>query len=235
MGLNLSYGKAMGIYGVSMWGRYIPGKVWSVAGRVYFSREERLPAKDVTASIVLETLILAASAGILFLLLLPKLGLMGYSWLYYLIVFFLVFLSVYPKIIFSVFNFFLKKMHLSPVRTDIPFCYIITVLFLFLLNWLFQGVYLAFIAESFIPDALSNMFTYVGVNAVSWFTGYIAFFAPGGIGVREGIMTLLLRPVLCDPQPVLLSFAARFVGTIVEVCFAGIITAVFFMNKRRQR
>jgi uncharacterized membrane protein YbhN (UPF0104 family) len=66
-------------------------------------------------------------------------------------------------------------------------------------------------------------FLYVGpAFAAAYVGGYIALFAPAGLGVREGLLVAFLAPVL-DAEPALaLAVLARLWTTAVEVIPAGI-------------
>lgn len=66
----------------------------------------------------------------------------------------------------------------------------------------------------------TSALTLAAAYAVSWTIGYVAIFAPGGIGVREGIMVLLLRPVMSEPAAILVSLAQRVWFTVMELVLA---------------
>ena len=65
----------------------------------------------------------------------------------------------------------------------------------------------------------------VSAYTLAWITGSVAIFAPGGLGVREGVMTLLLSPILPVPLAIALSFITRVWITVFEavVFFVGLI------------
>jgi hypothetical protein len=56
-------------------------------------------------------------------------------------------------------------------------------------------------------------------------TGFIVIFAPGGLGIREGMMTLLLSPLVPTPLAIAISFMQRVWMTIFEVIifFVGLV------------
>lgn len=62
----------------------------------------------------------------------------------------------------------------------------------------------------------------VGVAAfpIAYIGGYVVPFAPGGIGVREGLLVALLAPVLSAEVAVVLAVMSRFVYLAVEVVLA---------------
>jgi uncharacterized membrane protein YbhN (UPF0104 family) len=48
-------------------------------------------------------------------------------------------------------------------------------------------------------------------------TGFVVIFAPGGLGVREGMMTLLLSSIIPTPLAIAISFVARVWMTLFEI------------------
>lgn len=58
--------------------------------------------------------------------------------------------------------------------------------------------------------------------AAAYVLGYLAFFAPAGLGVREGFLVVFLQPVVGGPGPAAaLAVVARLWMTLVELIPAG--------------
>jgi len=86
---------------------------------------------------------------------------------------------------------------------------------LYLLNWSLYAVafWLFYIGlEGWAP------FLYVGpAFAAAYVGGYLALFAPAGLGVREGLLAAFLAPVLPPEAALAVAVAARLWATGVEV------------------
>lgn len=70
-----------------------------------------------------------------------------------------------------------------------------------------------------------------GAYAAGYIVGLIAVFAPGGVGVRELVLSSLLAPIMGPEGAVALSLAARVLTTVTE---AGAAVAALAVNRRKE-
>ena len=70
----------------------------------------------------------------------------------------------------------------------------------------------------------------IGAFIIAYQLGYLAFFAPGGIGVRELVLTTILVPFL-GPIAASVSIAARLWNMTTEIIAALICTLIKFPKK----
>jgi hypothetical protein len=83
----------------------------------------------------------------------------------------------------------------TPARTNrrLPSRVLLVWCFAFVTTWLIQGLSLGCALRSVgVSAAWSDGLTWAGEIASSSFLGFVAVFAPGGLGVREGILSELL-------------------------------------------
>jgi glycosyltransferase 2 family protein len=71
-------------------------------------------------------------------------------------------------------------------------------------------------------DVATDGLRAVGAYALGHLVGALAFFAPGGIGPREGMTSVVLAPVLGGGPAVLLALTVRLVEIVAELGFLGI-------------
>jgi uncharacterized membrane protein YbhN (UPF0104 family) len=97
--------------------------------------------------------------------------------------------------------------------------------------WLTQifGFYL--LMNSFYRVPVAHLTKIVFVYTSSWILGFIAPFAPGGLGVREGIMSLGLATILPPGLAIGISFLSRIWLTVFELIVFGI--GLLFRSGRR--
>jgi hypothetical protein len=67
------------------------------------------------------------------------------------------------------------------------------------------------------PVTLHQMPFVVGASALAWVVGYLSFLTPSGLGVREGVLTILLAQVYPLPVAIVGSLLYRLVLTLGEV------------------
>ena len=56
-----------------------------------------------------------------------------------------------------------------------------------------------------------------GAFSISWVAGYVAFFAPGGIGVREYLLTVILAAYFSNSEVATYATIHRLIWVVVEI------------------
>ena len=92
------------------------------------------------------------------------------------------------------------------------------------IGWCFHGISLGCVIRSIIPDGLSaDRFPFwLAAVSLSTAVGFLMIFAPGGLGVREGLLmeALRLQPEFTDQQGVEIAVILRCVWFATEVLAA---------------
>lgn len=109
-------------------------------------------------------------------------------------------------------------------------CQWLNVIASHILLWCCQG--LAFFL--FVKSLVSVPWTYVGIlmanYAFAWIVGFLSFLAPGGLGVREGLLSVLLASYMPISQATLVALFYRVWMLSTEIILAGL--ALFLYKKR---
>lgn len=93
----------------------------------------------------------------------------------------------------------------------IPLGSYVLLFLVYLLEWLCIGGILACLWSAVSPGGPggNDVVLLIGVNAIAMIAGFLAFFSPGGLGVREGVMVGLLAGQLGLSGALLLSVVFR--------------------------
>lgn len=219
-------------------GKYLPGKVWGVFARGGdASVLEQVPASDSYAAAYLEQLI-SVHAGFMFGLALLTLAYPAEVWIGIVFLFSLPSLVIVPKFHHRLLKWssglLLKKYSsmLKIVESTVISVVDYGRLFLaYLCEWVVTGLMLVAVqlAITGVWPAGELFVLLLGSYAIAMVVGFIAIFAPGGIGVREGVMVALLTPNLGFESATVLALAMRVV-TVSADLVAGVIAAM--MMKR---
>lgn len=89
--------------------------------------------------------------------------------------------------------------------------------------WAAYGVALWLLAHGVLasPDGLT-VWRATGSFAAAYVVGLVALFAPGGVGVREGVLIVLLEPSVGAAGAIALSLASRILLTATELIAAAV-------------
>ena len=86
-------------------------------------------------------------------------------------------------------------------------------------SWLLYGIAFSLFAHGVSPRATGNASSYIAVYTGSYLAGYLALFAPGGVGVREAILVLAMPRfgLASAPDAAVIAITSRLWLTILEI------------------
>lgn len=208
-------------------GRYIPGKVWQMFGMVYLAKKVGIQEEAAVSSWIVAmvfALSAAFSLGLAILLFFPEelapvRETFGQRTLWIamaLAVSTSALLIFLPRMVFKPLNIALSIVKRSPVKFFLKPLTGLVVFSAYFLGWLTYGVAFWLFTNSLTAEPVIPLWVGVGAFVLAYQAGYLAFFAPAGIGVRELILTAILTPYL-GPVAAGLSVAARVWNLIAEV------------------
>ena len=232
-GCSIRYEKVVTSYLYSILGKYIPGKVFMLAARLTYYKEEEAQLSKVTVCFFIENVCTLLGAAMLFIVSLfffPNELLENYKWLTLLLIA-AFFVCIHPKII----NFVLRligKIFKKNLEIPMKYSQMLKVVLLFIGNWLIVGFGFFILTKSIYPAAeWSQMLYCAGIWGVSAIMGILAIFAPSGLGVREGIIVAVLMLIMPQSDAMVISVVSRLWQTIPEL----LLVAMAFVYSRIRR
>jgi uncharacterized membrane protein YbhN (UPF0104 family) len=226
---------ALRVFFTANLGRYLPGKLWQVAGLAYLARGEGVPAGTATGAAILGQAFSLAGATLIgsgVLLGIGWAGALGGGWVAVLLLFLL--LGATSPVFLRSFLPLCFRLAKQPVprgfRPDHAFG--LRWMGLYALAWVFQGLGFWLLAMG-LGFELTLM---EGVPAfgAAYVAGYLALFAPAGAGIREGVLVFLLGPILGVGAGVL-ALLARLWTTAVELVPAVILAGGYLKSGNKER
>jgi hypothetical protein len=88
---------------------------------------------------------------------------------------------------------------------------------LYLVVWGLYGLAFWTTARALFAIPASDIPRYIGIFALAWLVGLVAFFAPGGIGVREAVIAALLTGRLGQADAIVLAATSRIVLSAIDL------------------
>lgn len=226
LGSRVSYGRAFWIVSTSQIAKYVPGGIWYTVGRVYLARSEKVKEEIGLLSVVFETFLLMLTNLIIFLVTINFIQ--GETYLNPLLsVTFIavILILLYPPLLNKLLNLGLRILKKPAIELHARYLSILKISTFFFALWIAQITGYFFLINSIYPIGLSQLSNLAAAYTLSWITGFIVLFAPGGLGVREGMMALVLSSILPLPLAIAISFITRVWITIFEVLvfFVGLL------------
>jgi hypothetical protein len=186
-GQQLAFSEAARIWFVSNLGKYVPGKVWSIAAMTVMARESRVSPIVAAGSSVLTQLVTVA-AGIAVVLAAgaravdhPLIAIAAVVVIGMLI---LAMPAVLPGAGRLISGMTGRHIELPRMKTSIVWFAVGTAT----LSWIMYGIAFQFFVRGVLGSAGGATSSYIAVYAASYIIGFLALFAPGGAVVRESAM-----------------------------------------------
>jgi len=227
LGAAISFIKALRIYFIGNLARYIPGTVWQFMGWFYLLEQEGVsPVQTLTSIAVNQVIQNMAGLTLAFVVLGQRLGkIASYPTL---IVIPLGLAIIQPSVLERLLNWGLRLFRRGPVAIELTAWDLARFTAIHLSIWLGYGLAFYLFTRALYPMPLKWLPAWTGIFAGAWVIGFLSFLAPGGLGVREGILLYLLGLYLPSPVAIVVTLlsrlwvtAAELMGTALALGFDG--------------
>lgn len=207
------------IWALSSLGKYLPGKIWAVAGMVVMAQRAGVrPVAAAGSALVMQLLAMGTGAAVVALT--GVLALATDGWLRLGLIAVLV-ASVAGTLVLlhpGWLNRILARLPggVDQVATPTPLS-ILGGVAANVLAWGAYGVAVWLLARALIPEVSFPLLTTMGAFAASYIVGFLVLLVPGGLGVREGVFVLMLQGVVGLAPATAIALASRLLFTLTEV------------------
>lgn len=207
------------IWALSSLGKYLPGKIWAVAGMVVMAQRAGVrPVAAAGSALVMQLLAMGTGAAVVALT--GVLALATDGWLRLGLIAVLV-ASVAGTLVLLQTGWLNRILARLPggvdqVATPTPLS-ILGGVAANVLAWGAYGVAVWLLARALIPEVSFPLLTTIGAFAASYIVGFLVLLVPGGLGVREGVFVLMLQGVVGLAPATAIALASRLLFTLTEV------------------
>lgn len=220
--VEIGFPQVFKMYNITNIGRYIPGKLWSVMGVFYFTNQMGISKRQTTVAIIINEISSKGSALLIGLgyfffspnhskFVLPMTGLLV-----------LALIALHPRILSWLINRILKILGKDLISIDAEYLKIISIFVLYTTVWIFCGLGFFFMVSSFTNIQVNNLYKFITIFPFSIVVGYVALFSPGGLGIREGIITAMLAEFISSDIAFAAALLQRIWFIMVEALNFGI-------------
>lgn len=206
LGQNIRLSDGIFAWTASQFGKYVPGTIWFAVGRSYLAKQKGVSNFHSGLSTVVESILMSVAALALGLLATTTLAADVTGIVLYVVLAAAGLALLYPPILRFIVTRVAKRFKITqPIQLRFKELYLLFVNYA--LAWLLIGFGFFFMLKSLGLDApvLSG-----GSFVLAWAIGFLAVFVPGGLGVREAALVVLLTPALGQPLAVLAAIVSRF-------------------------
>ena len=211
------------IYILANLGRYVPGKLWQIAGLAVLAMRRGVPPAVSTAAAVLGQAVALGGAAMVgaAALLGPEGGLGPVSVVSLLVLGAILAVVLVPALQRRAVGLWFRLARREEPPAEPGGGTTLRWLVLYTLNWVvYAGAFHIMVVSLELPGSPLEVGS---AFAAAYVLGYLAVFAPAGIGVRDGFLVLFLSPVMGAAAAGAVSIVARLWTTGVELVPAALL------------
>jgi hypothetical protein len=217
-GETLPFGDAARIWFVSNLGKYVPGKIWSIAAMTMMARESKVsPVVAAGSSVMMQLVSIAAGIGVVLVtgaqaVDQPRLAIVAAAVI-------LTGLAAIPVILPAIGRAAASVTGKDIVLPRMPASIVWMAIASSAVSWIAYGIAFQLFVRGILGNSAGATTSYIAVYAASYIIGFLALFAPGGAVVRESAMvTGMLRLALSGQADALaIAVASRLWLTVTEL------------------
>lgn len=218
------------IYFKANLGKYLPGKIWQIVGSAYYAADKGVPeGVAITTSLIGQAYSVLSGISLFAATLLfgfVRLGEAGsfFKWTALPFLLALIIVAIKPDLGQPLLNWIMRIFKRQQVSIRLPIYRAAELFILYLICWFLFGLGLWLFSNALTPAEIELYIPLTAILAASVAIGFLAIFAPGGLGVREGVMALFLAliPAFPAPLPSAVAVGYRIIITIAELIAFGL-------------
>lgn len=218
-GIRPSAKAGLRIFFLSSLGRYIPGKLWQIAGLAIFAQRTGLSPVAATAASLAGQFGFLTSGLVYLLILMPRFGgLAPASGLAALGIVALAAGFAVRRYGSQLARRWGARFHDSlEMLKGVRFVDAVKWWLAYLLTWALLGASFVIFVYAFVPLGREQIVHVAATIAAAYLFGYIMIFSVAGLGIREAAMLTLLKAVMPAPAALLVSVGSRLWFTAAEL------------------
>jgi glycosyltransferase 2 family protein len=211
------------IWNVSLLARYVPTQVMLAVTRVGMAEREGVPKRVTISSIVYEVALVTAASIVVAawgIMSLPDVK--NSPWRFAILLVPVAALAcLHPKPFSRVSTYLLHRFKTEKLERTLGFRTVLLFAGVYVVSFLVTGIGVLCIARSLHSIDPADIPVVLSAWSVGYAGALVAFFVPGGLGVREGAMAAVLAIALPTGVAIAVAVVTRLAQTGVELLYAG--------------
>ncbi len=226
----------LAVFWVARMGKFIPGKLTSVVGATWMLRKRGVPPGAALNAILLYQglwLVLGFMTAVPLTLWQPVRDALPMAWFWCIVFVTAGGICLHPRIFLGLGNAILRKLKLPPLEASHDLRRYLKPLIMMLANIALAGFTLWALSRSVTQVSAALVPMFMSAAALGATVGFLAIFTPGGLGVREGILLIVLSPIVGSANSAVIIVASRLLQIIAEAALAGVGLLLLWHDKKK--
>ena len=235
LGGRLSAAEAVQIHCLTQLGKYVPGKVVLVVGKVCLAVRQRVAAALAALSAAYEQGFVLVSGALVVLVsaLLAGLPMLRAYRLVLLAACLIGAACLHPRVVRLVLEGLSRLLPGQREWRVLSYEATAGLLLLYALAWVLNGAIFYLLARGLCDLPVRYLPDCIGIMVLGTILGYVALIVPAGLGVRDATISVMLSAYVPLPAAIAVSLVLRVVVTAVEAL--GVLLALALRGRCRRR
>lgn len=227
LGTDLHAAPAASIFLVGQLGKYVPGSVWTVVVQAEMGAKLKVPRRRMAVVGVLAIGLAVLTGSLMGIPAVPALldregG--AFSWWWVGLAVALGAVLLWPRLLNAVIARGLRLIRREPLEHELSGRAVALTVAWFVAAWVSTGLGVFLLARSVSPDtpALRLLVLSICGFALASAAGMFSVLVPAGVGVRDGVLALLLVTLMPLSAATAVVVVARFLAVLADLVLAGL-------------
>lgn len=235
LGSRLSIPEAWRIFFIGQLSKYVPGSIWPVLAQSELGADRGIPRSRSALSAILCYPVMTCSGGVVAAITLPFAtagSVAQYLWILFLIPVGAALLS--PPVLNRLLRLVLRLSGQPALSQGVSYRGLARTMAWAMAVWLCNGVMVYVLLRQLAGDKQGTLLVSVGGYSLSWVAGFLAIFAPAGLGVREAVMIAALHTQATAAIAITVSLVSRAISVVADAATGGVAAALVGRRRLRQ-
>ncbi len=225
LGTRLPLPPSASVFFVGQLGKYLPGSVWSVVAQADLGARLGVPRRRMGVVGLLSILLSVLTGAIIGVPAVPLLlaSSEDFRWWWFLPAVLLL-LLLWPRLLNAGIAWLLRVLRREPLEHRLTTPAIALTATWFVLAWAAVGLSVLVLAHAVAPERSlgSLVATSICGFALASAIGMFSVIVPAGVGVRDGVLALLLGALMPFPAAIAVVVISRFFSVVADVVVAAV-------------
>jgi len=234
LGSPLSMAAAWRIFFIGNLSKYIPGSIWPVLVQAELGADHGIPRSRSAISVLVSYTVMTLSGLVVAAITLPFAAagsVTQYLWILLLIPVGIAALS--PPVLNRLLRLVMRVARQPALGQGVSYKGLARTMAWALAAWAVNGLFIYVLMRQLAGDRQGTLLVSIGAYSLSWAVGFVAVFAPAGVGVREAVMWAALGAVTTHPIALAVALLQRAISVVADAATGGI--AVGLIGRRQLR